>query len=69
MSAAETKGTALIPGASTGIGAIYGDRLAKRGYDLILVARNQSRSRRADTTSGIANQPQPAYDMTRIARR
>lgn len=54
MTTAQTKGTAVITGASTGIGAVYADRLAKRDYDLILVARNKERL--ASLSRRIANE-------------
>jgi short-subunit dehydrogenase len=45
MSDSSAKVTALVTGGSRGIGVIYADRLAKRGYNLILVGRSETQRR------------------------
>lgn len=57
MTNVNSRKAALITGASSGIGAVYADRLAARGYDLILVAR------RADRLAALSDEVAKAHGI------
>ena len=68
------KPTVLITGASTGIGAVYADRFAKRGHDLVLVARDRAKLEalaqrlRQETGVGIDILPANLTDSAQLAK-
>ena len=58
MSGTKGLGTAVVTGASSGIGKVYAEKLAARGYDLLLVAR------RAERLSALAEQLKAKHGVT-----
>ncbi|WP_172889781.1 SDR family oxidoreductase [Bradyrhizobium sp. ORS 285] len=72
------KPAVLVTGSSTGIGAVYADRFARRGHDLVLVARNSARlgalAERLRSETGVYVDVVPAdltdpQDLARIEQR
>ena len=72
------KSAVLVTGASTGIGAVYAERFARRGHDLILVARNAVRmaelAERLRSETGVNVDVLPAdltdeQDMAKVEQR
>ena len=63
-----------ITGASTGIGGVYSDRFARRGHDLVLVARNVDRMttlperRRSETSVNVDVVPADLTEEQDLAR-
>lgn len=53
----------LVTGASTGIGAVYADRFARRGHDLVLVARDHVRME--ELAGGLRRETGVAVDVLR----
>jgi short-subunit dehydrogenase len=66
----QSRPAVLITGASTGIGAVYADRFAHRGHDLVLVARDKARldalATRLRSETGVSVTVLPA-DLTEAA--
>lgn len=66
----KNRSSVLITGASTGIGATYAERFARRGHDLVLVARDKARldtlAARLRQENGVAVDVLPA-DLTKTS--
>src|SRR5438046_6399998 len=58
MSDTKNLGTAVITGASAGLGRVFADRLARRGYNLLLIAR------RGDLLEEVAKNLSSSYGAT-----
>lgn len=73
-----SRGLAVVTGASAGIGREFSEQLARRGYDLLLVARDRNRltevAASLASASGVEVEAFPAdltrdEDVTRLAER